>query len=104
MYKNAMHNTASDKFVVYDDHEGPISSLSVNNPSSEYQALSGLILTSSFDWTVKMWSPNDNKPLNTFENFDDYIYDVQWNPSNPSIFATSNNDGSIDLFDLTKNM
>ena len=43
---------------MYDEHESSISSISVNNPSSEYQALSGLVLTSSFDWTVKLWSPN----------------------------------------------
>jgi dynein intermediate chain len=67
--------------------------------------LSGLVLTSSFDWSVKLWSPNDNKePLSTFENFDDYIYDVQWNPSNPSVFVTANNDGSMDLFDLSVEM
>ena len=59
MYKNTMHNTNTEQEVVmYDEHEGPISSISVNNPSSEYQALSGLVLTSSFDWTVKLWSPN----------------------------------------------
>jgi dynein intermediate chain len=67
--------------------------------------LSGLILTSSFDWTIKLWSAKDNRePLRTFEHSDDCIYDVQWNPSNPSIFATANNDGSLDLFDLTKDM
>ena len=44
---------------MYDEHEGPISAVSVNN--SEHQALSGLVLTSSFDWTVKLWSPNNNK-------------------------------------------
>lgn len=105
MYKNAMHNNSVDKIVMYDEHEGPISSISINNPSSEYQALSGLVLTSSYDWTVKLWSPNDNKEsIRTFEHSDDYIYDVQWNPSNPSIFATVNNDGMMDLFDLTKDM
>ena len=35
---------------------------------------------------------------------DDYIYDVSWNPSNPSIFVTTNNDGVMDLFDLTRDM
>ena len=29
---------------------------------------------------------------------------MAWNPSNPSIFTTVNNDGIIDLFDLTKDV
>lgn len=104
MYKNAIHNTA-DKIQMYDEHEGPISSISINNPSFEYQSLSGLILTSSFDWTVKLWSPNNSKEsIRTFEHSDDYIYDVSWNPANPSIFVTTNNDGVMDLFDLTRDM
>ena len=61
MYKNAMHNNNAEKINMYDEHDGPISSISINNPSSEYQALSGLVLTSSYDWTVKLWSPNSTK-------------------------------------------
>ena len=104
MYKNATHNNSAENIVIFDEHDGPISGVSINNPSSEYQALSGLILTSSFDWTVKLWSPNGKDSLRTFEHSDDYIYDVAWNPSNPSIFATVNNDGIVDLFDLTKDV
>lgn len=29
---------------------------------------------------------------------------MAWNPSNPSLFATVNNEGFIDLFDLTKDL
>ena len=105
MYKNAMHNSSVDKITMYDEHEGPISSITINNPSSEHSALSGLILTSSYDWTVKLWSPNDHKEsIRTFEHSDDYVYDVSWNPSNPSVFASVNNEGAMDLFDLTKDM
>lgn len=104
MYKNAMHNTSVENISMYDEHDGPISSISINNPSSEYQALSGLMLTSSYDWTVKLWSPNSKESMRTFEHSDDYVYDVCWNPSNPSIFASVNNDGVMDLFDLTRDV
>ena len=65
MYKNAMHNT-TEKMTMFDEHNGPVSSLSINNPLSETQALSGMILTSSFDWTVKLWAPNSTQSLRTF--------------------------------------
>jgi WD40 repeat protein len=29
---------------------------------------------------------------------------VKWNPNNPSLFATVNNDGYLDLFDLTRDL
>lgn len=32
------------------------------------------------------------------------MYDVAWNPANPSVFTTVNNEGVMDLFDLTKDM
>lgn len=33
MYKNALHNTSIEKISMYDEHDGPISSISINNPS-----------------------------------------------------------------------
>jgi len=88
---------------MYDEHNGPISGLSINKPS-EFDALNGLVLTSSFDWTVKLWSPENKDSLRTFEHSDDYIYDVSWHPTNPSLFATVNNDGYLDVFDLTRDL
>lgn len=89
--------------ALFDEHNGPISGLSVN-PPSEYDALNGLVLTSSYDWTVKLWSPDAKESLRTFESSDDYIYDVSWHPTNPSIFTTVNNEGCLELFDLTRNL
>lgn len=42
-----------------------------------------MVLTSSFDWTVKLWNPRGTgKPKNilTFDSAEDYVYDVAWNP------------------------
>lgn len=51
---------------MFDEHNGPISGVSVNRPS-EFDALNGLVLTSSFDWTVKLWNPEGKASLRTFE-------------------------------------
>jgi dynein intermediate chain, cytosolic len=62
-------------------------------------------LSSSFDWTVKLWNPKQKKePIITFESAEDYVYDVCWNKENPSLFASVDGEGYIDLWDLSKNI
>jgi len=35
--------------------------------------------------------------LKTFSFSEDYIYDVKWNPVKPTMFASSNGEGFIDI-------
>ena len=64
--------------------------------------MNGLILTSSMDWTAKLWNPRiSNKVYMNFESAEDYIFDVSWNKSNSTIFGTVDGDGYIDLWDIS---
>jgi len=86
-------------------HEAPITAVEFHpvQPKAP-QFLSDLFLTSSYDWTVKLWnykSPQE-QPLLTFEGFKDYVYDVQWSPVHPGIFAAADGTGRVDLWNLTK--
>lgn len=49
-------------------------------------------------------SPKHKDYIRTFDNSDDYVYDVDWNPSNPGLFSCVNNEGYIDLWDLTSDV
>lgn len=89
--------------TLFDQHNGPISGLAINNPS-QFDFLNNLVLTSSYDWTVKLWNPELKDSLRTFEFSDDYVYDIAWHPTNPSLFSTVNNEGYIDIFDLTRDL
>lgn len=40
------------------------------------------------------------KPLYSFENNSDYVYDVQWSPVNPALFSTVDGTGRLDLWNL----
>jgi WD40 repeat protein len=40
------------------------------------------------------------KPLRTFDEADDYVYDVRWSPVHPSVFATVNGEGYFDVWNL----
>jgi len=65
--------------------------------------MSELLLSSSFDWTVKLWQPNTKKaPLFSFQSSQEYIYDVQWSPTHPSIFASCDAEGYVDIWNINK--
>ena len=70
-------------------HAGPITSISFQrvsmgmgkgsgNGASTTKEVSSLFLTSSFDWTVKLWSTESQAPIMTFESCNDYVHAVQW--------------------------
>lgn len=41
-----------------------------------------------------------NKPLYSFEDNADYVYDVMWSPVHPAIFAAVDGMGRLDLWNL----
>lgn len=96
----------------YYGHTAPVTRIH-SHPRASQSEYSGrsdfyqdLLLTSSMDWTVKLWSPktkhNPPPPLMTFENAQEYIYDVEWSPVHPSIFACCDGDGFLEIWDLNR--
>lgn len=71
---------------------------------------SDLFLTCSVDWTVKLWrakslaKPSTSShllpPVYSFEEADDYVYDVKWHPSHPAIWASVDGLGKFDVWNL----
>lgn len=44
--------------------------------------------------------PQNNKPLYSFEDNSDYVYDVMWSPTHPALFACVDGVGHLDLWNL----
>ncbi|CAB3990069.1 cytoplasmic dynein 1 intermediate chain 2 isoform X5, partial [Paramuricea clavata] len=80
-------------------HQGPITGVDTHSAFGQID-FSHLFVTSSFDWTVKLWSHRSKQPLYSFEDSGDYVYDVQWSPIHPAVFATVNGLGRLDLWNL----
>lgn len=59
------------------------------------------MLSSSLDWTIKLWNPREtDKCIYTFDQCEDFIYDVAWNPANYTLFSSVDSEGFLDIYDL----
>lgn len=96
---------------VYRGHAGPVTGIQ-SHPSSGSIDFSDLFLTSSVDWTVKLWRIKGAKtgdkassgisPIHSFEEADDYVFDVKWHPNHPAVFGTVDGSGKFDLWNLNQ--
>lgn len=110
---------------IYRGHSGPVTGIDFH-PVEGSVDLSDLFLTCGVDWTVKLWraggalgGPQAGKtgtsssktssssgganaiaPLLSFEEADDYVFDVKWHPLHPAVFGTVDGAGKFDLFNL----
>jgi len=108
IYSAQVHANQANENVVetFAGHQAPITSLSVMPYFQDLSTdASNLLLSSSYDWTVKLWSPKfRNESIWSFESAEDYIYDVAWSPTNPTLFSSVDGEGYIDLWDLSKDL
>lgn len=129
------HGTKAGVTEQYEGHQGPITGISTHAAQGGVD-FSNLFLTSSFDWTVKLWTTKvcpetscskslfisfihltrmwflvhtiiylilqETKPLYSFEDNGDYVYDVAWSPSHPALFAAVDGCGRLDLWNLNQ--
>ncbi|CAH0764035.1 unnamed protein product [Diatraea saccharalis] len=64
--------------------------------------LSHLYLTASVDWSLRLWSLKESKPLYSFEESGDYVSDVRWSPVHPALFAAVDAAGRLALWNLNR--
>jgi len=97
----------------YSSHQAHVTSLHFH-PNSGSANFSSLFLTSSLDWSIKLWSAeNLNKPstapkvlspLTSFEEADDAVFDVRWSPVHPAIFSSVDGSGQFSVFNLNSDL
>lgn len=102
-----------DPKIVYKGHAAMITGVK-HHTSRGPVDLSDLVLTSSLDWTVRLWrlkaqgtipigihgqSAAVQSPLMEFQK-EDMVYDVQWSPTRPGVFASVDGTGECHVYDL----
>uniref|UniRef100_A0A8C5HZD3 Dynein cytoplasmic 1 intermediate chain 1 n=1 Tax=Gouania willdenowi TaxID=441366 RepID=A0A8C5HZD3_GOUWI len=99
VYTASRHGSKAGICEMFEGHQGPVTGISCHSAVGTVD-FSNLFITSSFDWTIKLWSTKQNKPLYSFEDNADYVYDVMWSPVHPAMFAAVDGMGRLDLWNL----
>ncbi|XP_026645555.1 cytoplasmic dynein 1 intermediate chain 2 isoform X3 [Microtus ochrogaster] len=99
VYTACRHGSKAGISEMFEGHQGPITGIHCHAAVGAVD-FSHLFVTSSFDWTLKLWTTKNNKPLYAFEDNSDYVYDVMWSPTHPALFACVDGMGRLDLWNL----
>ncbi|KAL5633267.1 hypothetical protein ACGC1H_003683 [Rhizoctonia solani] len=108
-YDRAGAKAGLNQHDVYKGHAGPVTGIDFH-PLAGPVDFSDLFLTSSVDWTVKLWrsrnaakpstSPHTISSIYSFDEAGDYVYDVKWHPAHPAVFGCVDGNGKFDLWNL----
>lgn len=114
-YDRAGAKAGVDGRVKYSGHAAPVMSLDFH-PAKGQIDLGDLVLSSSVDWSVKLWKvrpPAATGPSNALASGaaqqvtpildiarEDLVYDARWSPVKPSVFALVDGAGSLEVWDL----
>uniref|UniRef100_A0A2M3YYZ7 Putative cytoplasmic dynein intermediate chain n=1 Tax=Anopheles braziliensis TaxID=58242 RepID=A0A2M3YYZ7_9DIPT len=101
VFSASRHGNRSGIGETFENHLGPVTGISTHHNQSSPD-FGHLFLTSSIDWTIKLWSLKDNRPLYSFEDNSDYVMDVAWSPIHPALFAAVDASGRLDLWNLNQ--
>ena len=127
-YDRAGAQAGVDPKILYAGHSGPVMSAQFH-PGRGPVDLGDLLLTSSVDWSMKLWRVKPGAAIgttatNTTTNpsktasglpapttppaiqpllsiaCEDLVYDAQWAPHKPSVFACVTGANQLDIYDL----
>ncbi|KAI1180586.1 cytoplasmic dynein-like protein 1 intermediate chain 2 [Nemania sp. FL0916] len=119
-YDRAGAKAGVDARISYRGHAAPVMSVGFH-PARGPVDLGDLVLSSSLDWSVKLWrvrapaATSSTMTMTAAESAagaggipplldlvrEDVVYDAAWSPVRPGVFALVDGAGSLELWDLT---
>lgn len=110
-YDRAGAKAGVDKKISYKGHTAPVMSVDFH-PAKGPVDLGDLVISSSLDWSVKLWKVRAPAATSTTGTGDgsiaplidfvreDVVYDAKWSPTKPSVFALVDGAGFLELWDI----
>jgi len=116
-YDRAGAKAGVDQRVSYRGHAAPVMSLNFH-PARGPIDLGDLVLSSSLDWSVKLWKVRAPAATSTTGitgeaqsvaplldlTREDVVYDAAWSPMKPGIFSLVDGAGNVEVWDLNVDM
>jgi dynein intermediate chain len=113
-YDRAGAKAGVDQRVSYRGHAAPVMSLNFH-PARGPVDLGDLVLTSSLDWSVKLWRVRapaatstttiigEGQVVSPIIDFtrEDVVYDAAWSPVKPGVFSLVDGAGNLEVWDIT---
>ena len=113
-YDRAGAKAGVDQRVSYRGHAAPVMSMDFH-PARGPVDLGDLVLTSSLDWSVKLWRvrapaatsttsvTGEGQSVSPILDFtrEDVVYDAAWSPVKPGVFSLVDGAGNLELWDIT---
>jgi dynein intermediate chain len=113
-YDRAGAKAGVDQRVSYRGHAGPVMSMNFH-PARGPVDLGDLVISSSLDWSVKIWKVRAPAATSTTGIIgdaqsvvplldlarDDVVYDAAWSPVKPGVFSLVDGAGNVEVWDLT---
>lgn len=113
-YDRAGAKAGVDQRVSYHGHAAPVMSMDFH-PASGPLDLGDLVLSSSLDWSVKLWKvrapaatstttvkgkAQEEAPVLDLIR-EDVVYDAAWSPVKPGVFSIVDGAGNLEIWDIT---
>ncbi|KAK4022434.1 Uncharacterized protein APZ42_026298 [Daphnia magna] len=83
--------------LVWKEHSREVCCLDWNQTRQQQ-----LVLSSSWDRSIKLWDPKGTNSLCTFLGHSDLVYNVSWSPHLPNCFASVSGDHTLCIWNSTK--
>ncbi|KAK6864486.1 hypothetical protein PG995_001014 [Apiospora arundinis] len=112
-YDRAGAKAGIDSRVAYKGHAAPVMSVDFHPPRGPVD-LGDLVLSSSLDWSVKLWKVRAPAATSTIVEpqgtavapllelvREDVVYDAAWSPTRPGVFALVDGAGNLEIWDLS---
>lgn len=114
-YDRAGSKAGVDQRVSYRGHAAPVMSMNFH-PARGAVDLGDLVLTTSLDWTVKLWKVRAPAATSTTGSLstesasvspvldftrEDVVYNAAWSPVKPGVFSVVDGAGTVEVWDLT---
>eukprot|EP00759_Apiculatamorpha_spiralis_P054521 PhF_6_TR6959/c0_g1_i2/m.10262/K10415/DYNC1I, DNCI; dynein intermediate chain, cytosolic len=104
MYSASRHS-AQQSLNKVDGHNSPVTAVHCHPATSTDDGeVSSLVVSSSLDWTCKLWYEERSQLtlLHTFNDYTEYVYDVKWSPTHSAILASADGNGIVSLWNLAR--